>query len=319
MFAQELKHLHDQIDDTSSEVSTDVETAVTRKILRGSAIYGEYCALQRKIGTFEAKYADVLQRCRAVLNHKPLEFSSLRVGAGKQIRHLVIVPRESPEAMRVPPDWLPMPSTRKHLRFQPREVVALHAQEELHRQQKQQIVQRCWLRFLEHVDVNIYTRMVRALGILAEIDCLCALAMAGRLPNYVAPRFVDEAVRGEAPVLELRQARHPVIEQVLVNSAFISNDVKMGGMVNSGALYPPTCLVLTGPNMSGKSSMMRLCALHVVLAQIGALVPAESASLSVFDEIVAETASTGFDHTSRTPLEHQMASIAPLLRLQPPL
>jgi len=110
---------------------------------------------------------------------------------------------------------------------------------------------------------------------VAELDALASLAEVARRDGWVRPR-VDDTAR-----LDIRGGRHPVVEPLLVSrggDAFVPNDT---------GLDPEACqvLVLTGPNMSGKSTYLRQVALIVLLAQIGSFVPAESARVGVVDRV----------------------------------
>ncbi len=105
---------------------------------------------------------------------------------------------------------------------------------------------------------------------LASLDVFCSLATVACLHNYVRPRFVDVS----EDVLEIIDGRHPVVEQL--QNDFIPNSVKM----NSGEM-----MIITGPNTSGKSTVMRQTALIVLMAQIGSFVPARSVKMSICDRI----------------------------------
>jgi len=107
---------------------------------------------------------------------------------------------------------------------------------------------------------------------LAQIDSLSALAFAARQYNYVKPTL-DESDR-----IEIRQGRHPIIDQALAVSAFIPNDTFLDSKTNQ-------LLLITGPNMAGKSTYIRQVALIVILAQIGSFVPAESAHIGLVDQV----------------------------------
>ncbi len=109
---------------------------------------------------------------------------------------------------------------------------------------------------------------------VAELDTLQALAEIARRDGWVRPLLDDSGA------LELRGSRHPVLERLLAQSgaAFVPNDVELGA---DGTRI----LLLTGPNMSGKSTYLRQVALLVLLAQIGSFVPAESARIGVVDRI----------------------------------
>ncbi|MGZ3747450.1 MAG: DNA mismatch repair protein MutS [Pseudobdellovibrionaceae bacterium] len=103
----------------------------------------------------------------------------------------------------------------------------------------------------------------------SELDVISAFAWLSLEEKYVRPKF------SEKRELTLKSSRHPVVEQT-VKKNFIPNDVEL----KSGA-----CLLLTGPNMAGKSTLMRQVALTVILAQTGCFVPADQALLPVFDAI----------------------------------
>ena len=107
---------------------------------------------------------------------------------------------------------------------------------------------------------------------LAEVDVLLSLAETARRHNYCRP------VLDESRVLYIRNGRHPVIEQVQTSTAFVPNDAEMDEEHDR-------VLILTGPNMAGKSTYIRQVALITLMAQMGAYVPAESARIGLVDRI----------------------------------
>jgi DNA mismatch repair protein MutS len=115
---------------------------------------------------------------------------------------------------------------------------------------------------------------------LAEVDVLASLAHIAALRNYRRPLFVAP-VDGDAGELEILEGRHPVIEQQELaggSERFVPNDLYLNATTH-------TILLLTGPNMGGKSTYLRQTALIVILAQMGSFVPARSARLSVVDRV----------------------------------
>ena len=115
---------------------------------------------------------------------------------------------------------------------------------------------------------------------LAEVDVLVSLAHVAALRNYCRPNFVAPAENG-ADDLEILEGRHPVIEQQEMSGGtdrFVPNDLYLNSSTH-------TILLLTGPNMGGKSTYLRQTALIVILAQMGSFVPARSARLSVVDRV----------------------------------
>jgi DNA mismatch repair protein MutS len=106
---------------------------------------------------------------------------------------------------------------------------------------------------------------------LAELDVHAGFAELAAEQGYVRPRFTD------APVLRLRGCRHPVVEQLVAHGSFVPNDVLLAEQPGE---HEAQLWLLTGPNMAGKSTLMRQVALAVILAQAGSFVPADDAELS---------------------------------------
>jgi len=119
---------------------------------------------------------------------------------------------------------------------------------------------------------------------LAEVDVLASLAHIAVLRNYCRPRFIaanQENAQQNTGDLEIVEGRHPVIEQQEMaggTERFVPNDLYLNASTH-------TILLLTGPNMGGKSTYLRQTALIVILAQMGSFVPARSARLSVVDRV----------------------------------
>lgn len=115
-------------------------------------------------------------------------------------------------------------------------------------------------------------RRIQSLAnILSRLDVLQSFSVVSEDYHYVAPKFIEEHE------LQITNGRHPVVEKVLSNNSYIPNDVNFDDKTD--------ILLITGPNMSGKSTYMRQMALIVIMAQIGCFVPADSASLPIFDHI----------------------------------
>lgn len=115
-------------------------------------------------------------------------------------------------------------------------------------------------------------RMKKSAKIISQIDCLSSFAVISLNNNYCKPEIIDT---GE---IIIKDGRHPVIEKMLPQGSFISNDTYINNTDEQ-------LLVITGPNMAGKSTYMRQVALIVIMAQIGCFVPAKSAKISICDKI----------------------------------
>ncbi|MGP4075170.1 DNA mismatch repair protein MutS [Halobacillus sp. K22] len=106
---------------------------------------------------------------------------------------------------------------------------------------------------------------------ISRIDVLQGFAQIAETNGYVRPDY------GEARLVDIKQGRHPVVENVLKNETFVPNDIYMNEETD--------VLLITGPNMSGKSTYMRQLALIAILGQMGSFIPCESATLPIFDQI----------------------------------
>jgi DNA mismatch repair protein MutS len=130
-------------------------------------------------------------------------------------------------------------------------------------------------------------RVILTARAIAELDVLQGLAAIASERRYVRPEFV-EAPEGECGILDIREGRHPVVEAALSEDPFVPNDTLLGLDPDAGSETETTTArlaILTGPNMSGKSTYLRQTALVVLLAQLGSFVPAESARITLVDRI----------------------------------
>jgi len=115
-------------------------------------------------------------------------------------------------------------------------------------------------------------RLLNTADVLAALDMLAALAELAAARNYVRPQLVEE------PVLDIKDGRHPVLDQILPPGTFVPNDAVFG---EEGGMF----WLVTGPNMAGKSTFLRQIALITLMAQIGSFVPAKSAKVGLTDRI----------------------------------
>lgn len=119
---------------------------------------------------------------------------------------------------------------------------------------------------------NEVDRMQKSAKIISEVDCLSSLARVAIENNYCKPEITN------SDNIIIEEGRHPVVEKMIDSGEFISNDINIDTGKNQ-------LLLITGPNMAGKSTYMRQIALIVIMAQIGSFVPAKNASISVCDKI----------------------------------
>jgi len=150
-------------------------------------------------------------------------------------------------------------------------------------------------------------RIRRTALALSEVDVLAAFAHIAALRNYCRPKFDDSSD------LEIVEGRHPVIEQQEVGGGdrFVPNDLYLNSTTH-------TVLVLTGPNMGGKSTYLRQAALIVILAQMGSFVPARSARLGIVDRVFTRIGASDNLARGRSTFMVEMTETAAILHTATP-
>src|SRR5439155_16009840 len=140
-----------------------------------------------------------------------------------------------------------------------------------------------------------------AASALAWIDVFAALAEVADARNYVRPEVDD------GDVIEIEDGRHPVVEAALAAGAFVPNDALLDGTDRRLSL-------VTGPNMAGKSTFLRQVGLIVLLAQVGACVPARPARIGVADRIFTRVGAADAIARGRSTFLVEMIETATILR-----
>jgi DNA mismatch repair protein MutS len=143
------------------------------------------------------------------------------------------------------------------------------------------------------------SRLQRLAEVLAELDVYVALADVAVDRNYVRP-VVDDG-----DVIDIKAGRHAVVEAMLDDGAFVPNDLRLD--------HETQIIVLTGPNMAGKSTYLRQAALTVLMAQIGSFVPAASAHIGVVDRIFTRVGASDDLATGQSTFMVEMNEVANIL------
>jgi len=138
---------------------------------------------------------------------------------------------------------------------------------------------------------------------VAAIDVLATLAEVAHKRDWVRPTMLD---LDDPPRLDIRGGRHPVVEAVLPTGAFVPNDLQLDG--------DRRLVILTGPNMAGKSTVMRQTAIIAVLAQLGSFVPAEAATLAVIDKVFTRVGASDDLARGQSTFMVEMTEAAEILR-----
>ncbi len=148
---------------------------------------------------------------------------------------------------------------------------------------------------------NETDRIQKTAKAIARLDVACSLAVVSEHNNYVRPKL------NEKGIIDLKDGRHPVIERMIDNDMFISNDTYLDNKQNCVS-------IITGPNMAGKSTYMRQVALIVLMAQIGCFVPCRKADISIVDRIFTRVGASDDLASGQSTFMVEMNEVANILR-----
>ena len=148
---------------------------------------------------------------------------------------------------------------------------------------------------------NQINRIQQTAKAIAKIDVFASLAYVADRNNYVKPKI------NEKGIIDIKDGRHPVVEKMIPDNMFISNNTYLD--TNKNRLS-----IITGPNMAGKSTYMRQTALIVLMAQIGSYVPAKAANISICDKIFTRVGASDDLASGQSTFMVEMTEVANILR-----
>ncbi len=249
-----------------SAISDDLPTRAERSKVIREGFSEELDKLRELLKNGKTYLAEMEQRERARTGIK-----SLRVGYNKVFGYFIEVTR--PNLHLVPEDY-----TRKQTLAQGERFVTLELKEHeslvMHAQER---IDELETNLFRHICIEIgrsREQILTAASAIAYLDAIASLAEVAEEYGYTRPVVVDAAE------LTIEEGRHPVLERVVEAGTFVANDVELGGEASA-----PQILLITGPNMSGKSTYLRQTALIVLMAQVGSFVPARRATVGLCDRI----------------------------------
>jgi DNA mismatch repair protein MSH3 len=186
------------------------------------------------------------------------------------IEYLIEVKRKSTEEKKVPASWQQISATKTTLRFHTPEVKRMLQERDQYKESLAAACDAAFKRLLDDISAK-YQELRDCVHSLATLDALHSLATLASQPGYVKPTFIDTTE------LNIVGGRHPMVEQLLLDT-YVPNDVQLSH-------ESTRALLVTGPNMGGKSSYVRSAALIAIMGQIGSYVPATSARLGMLDAV----------------------------------
>jgi DNA mismatch repair protein MSH3 len=213
-------------------------------------------AVEQDLNEFKAVAAEKLKR------KNPVDYVTV---AGIEF----LIQLDNTQLKNVPASWAKISGTKKFSRYHPPEIVRLLRERDQH---KEALANACDAAFADLLGElgSKYQAFRDCVQSLATLDCLLSLASIATQPGYCKPEFTDQIG------IDITGGRHPMVEQLLLD-AFVPNDIHLSSA--------NTSLLITGPNMGGKSSYVRSVALIAIMAQVGSYVPAEAVRLGLLDAV----------------------------------
>jgi len=208
--------------------------------------------------------------------------SSLKVSYNKVFGYYLEVSNANKD--KVPSDWIRKQTLVNAERFITEEL-KVYEEKILHAEEKLSVIeQRIFLELVHHA-ADYTSPIQQNARVIGALDCLLSFATVARVNKYIRPEINDSLV------LDIKDGRHPVIEKQLpAGESYVPNDVLLD---TDGQQI----LIITGPNMAGKSALLRQTALIVLMAQIGCFVPAAAANIGLVDKIFTRVGAS--DNLSR--------------------
>lgn len=185
---------------------------------------------------------------------------------------------------KVPADWIRKQTLVNAERYITEEL-KIYEEKILHAEDKLVVIEQRIFNDLVHHATDYIPQIQQNARVIALIDCLMSFARVARSNGYTRPQM------NESLVIDIKSGRHPVIEKQLpIGASYVPNDITLDSDKQQ-------ILIITGPNMAGKSALLRQTALIVLLAQVGSFVPAESASIGIVDKVFTRVGAS--DNLSR--------------------
>ncbi|MBV9277603.1 MAG: DNA mismatch repair protein MutS [Candidatus Eremiobacteraeota bacterium] len=266
------------------------------QISDGGAIRPEFdselaeCVSLRSDG--RAKLNDLEQRERDRTGIK-----SLKIRYASAFGYAIEISRSNLGA--VPPEYVRKQTLTSGERFVTSELKELEIAISSAQSRQLRLEQRLFEEIVERI-AGSTDDLLRSADALAELDVLCSLGQCAAERGYVRPSFVERSA------IEITEGRHPVIETIL-RKDFVPNDLRLDEDASR-------FIVLTGPNMGGKSTYLRQTALLVIMAQIGSFLPAKSTRLGIVDRIFTRIGAGDDLASGQSTFYAEMAEAASILR-----
>ncbi|KAF9349246.1 Mismatch repair protein msh3 [Mortierella sp. AD094] len=299
----------------------------------------EICEHRDNIAETEGDLSTHLGAIRKLLREPHLEYTTV-----SGIDYLIEV--KNKDVAKVPKAWVKISGTKQVSRFHTPETIQLIQAKAQHQERLVLACNQAFTSFQQEFSerYEVFRDLVQNLAVL---DCLFSLATVACLPGYVKPEYVDDDLcnppttdtdggslkankdfgnttstvsdneeafssisrtRTSKTTIDITNGRHPMVEQMLPPGNFVPNDIHFSARPDTGV--NEKTMILTGPNMGGKSCYIRQVALLCIMAQVGSYLPADSARVSLLDAVFTRMGASDniFGHESTFMVELQETS-----------
>lgn len=254
--------------------SFDIKLAKSSgEFIVNAGIEEDYDAIVKKIKDYEFSFAKYLREQKSAWQCSELKYKDL----GKELFQLEFPAKF---ASKLPADWLRRSSTKAVVRVHSPYLVGLVKTYQEAKESRSSVLASLFSRIMVRFDANLDQCWSKAVLCAAELDCLAGLATVSGASGVLGatkcrPEFVPNGTDGG--LFEVTDLRHPCIMS-RPGTDFIPNDIQLG---HKNA----NMVLLTGPNMGGKSTTLRQTCIAIIMAQLGCFVPAASCKMTLFDRI----------------------------------
>lgn len=320
-----LSHIHGELSRCGGNLEDSVQTPALRKLLKG-AIDGldnvrefsnninEQSAKENKKTTLfhdVSDFPNIVERQEGI-SEVEQQLKDLKPEISRTLRQPAfnyttvsgleyVIEVKNANLKAVPNSWKKVSSTKAVCRYRSPEVERLLNKLQQLREQLQQDCQQAWLKVLEDFSSH-YQQHRSAVRCLANLDALLSLAKVAKTQGYGRPKVLEDGGK-----LEIIGGEHPIVRQLMgQDTQYVANDTNM-------ETSRKRVMLVTGPNMGGKSSYMRQVALIALMAQVGSFVPAESACISVLDAIYTRMGATDEIYTGRSTFMVEVGETADIM------
>ncbi|TNY21923.1 muts domain V-domain-containing protein [Rhodotorula diobovata] len=235
----------------------------------------EFDRVAQNVVDVEDSLEEALAAARKSLKCPDIEFKDIGT---KDIKQL-----EVPAGVKVPNNWTKISGTQKVNRYYTPETTRLISDLKEARERKQMVVNDFQFKLYGEFDKH-YSTWMAVIRVVAQLDCLLSLSKSSAALGEPCVR--PEIIESDTAIVEFEELRHPCV--LNTSSDFIPNDVALGGD------DAKNLMLLTGPNMAGKSTLLRMTCTAVIMAQLGCFVPAAKARIAPIDAIYSRMGANDF-------------------------